>query len=193
MQPYSHVSSLPTAPYAFHAPPPAGMPGASSATPATEAMLLSQILGRDQGDSLPQQQQQQQPQQQQRMPLVNPSLRPIVAPTVIVRPQSGIPQPGAPPAPAPSSQAPAVSPAQFTQALFADAPMASEADRREIEEFLTGQRVQPNPGVGPVRQIILSQREDQTYTEQILFEINYLHGTWKKLRRRIPLPHHPTN
>jgi hypothetical protein len=58
-----------------------------------------------------------------------------------------------------------------------------------LAQFLGGNRTNPNPELGPIRQILLNEDHKihpsgVPYVEQIIFEINYQTGTWKKLRRK---------
>eukprot|EP01117_Protostelium_nocturnum_P007347 TRINITY_DN2629_c0_g1_i3.p1 TRINITY_DN2629_c0_g1~~TRINITY_DN2629_c0_g1_i3.p1 ORF type:complete len:788 (+),score=365.51 TRINITY_DN2629_c0_g1_i3:108-2471(+) len=63
-------------------------------------------------------------------------------------------------------------------------------NRKLIQDFLNGNRDNPSPSTGPLRQILINfdKRTDEEpgyITEQsIIFEINYENGTWRKLRRK---------
>jgi hypothetical protein len=134
----------------------------SSSASDSDAMLLSQVL-RNAGE----------PQRNPYDPTPSPHLVPLQARPIQPTPPTTQP-------PAQSNSVPT------TQSLFEGANMVSPNERRIIEEFLSGQRLTPDAGEDHVRQILLSQRPEPGYVEQILFEINYAQGTWKKLRRRIP-------
>jgi len=80
-----------------------------------------------------------------------------------------------------------------TESLFEGANQLNDEDKMTIQTFLTGNRTNPFPSQGAIRQITLRSEMKtvpdgsgtfSTYVEQLIFEINYEHGTWRKLRRR---------
>jgi hypothetical protein len=63
----------------------------------------------------------------------------------------------------------------------------SPEDKAIIVQFLSGNRVNPHPEKGPVRQFLLNETIADGIQEQIVFEINYSTSVWRKLKRRRPL------
>jgi len=76
------------------------------------------------------------------------------------------------------------------EGLFDNVNQLSTSDRQLIIDFLSGNHENPNSADEPIKQIILHQEVVvspdgcQTVFEQLIFEINYLKGTWRKLRRK---------
>lgn len=75
------------------------------------------------------------------------------------------------------------------EGLFDQANQLTSENKNLIVNFLSGNRNNPNPDQGPVRQILLNledrfNNENMPFTEQLIFEINYDTGTWRKIRRR---------
>lgn len=100
--------------------------------------------------------------------------------------------------PNPSNNIPSLQPQpQVTQpttedilaSLFENANCVNEEQRRLVSEFMYGKsKVAPDPN-NPISQLLLHEEQLHTddgrlWSEQILFEINYNSGTWRKLRRR---------
>lgn len=72
--------------------------------------------------------------------------------------------------------------------LFDQANRLTESNRQILINFLSGQVMQA-PDADAVRQILLNEEEkvnevNGKYLEQIIFEINYSTGSWRKLRRK---------
>lgn len=78
--------------------------------------------------------------------------------------------------------------AQIPDNLFEQSNALSESDKHEIVQFLTGPR--NNPTSDPAKQFLLHQeiksnpQNSANVLEQLVFEINYQVGTWRKLRRK---------
>lgn len=75
--------------------------------------------------------------------------------------------------------------------LFEQSNALSAEHMKVILAFLAGTRVNPYPHLGNVVQFLLHQEDKVTpdanqtpYIEQLIFEINYETGTWRKLRRK---------
>lgn len=68
--------------------------------------------------------------------------------------------------------------------------MLTPENRALIQSFLSGNRQNPEPASGPVKQIVIhferkiEPETGQNVAEHIVFEMNYELGTWKKLRRK---------
>jgi len=87
-----------------------------------------------------------------------------------------------------------VAPVITTESLFEYSNQLTQENKQIILQFLSGNRVNPDPGSGAVRQILLNYEKkinpqnNTPYLEQLIFEINYENGTWRKLRRKRNLP-----
>lgn len=106
---------------------------------------------------------------------------------------------GNPPNPHPPNNIPtlptqpvAPSTEDILSSLFENANRVNDAQKAVVSDFMYGKsKVPPDPN-NPISQLLLHEEEIKTddgrlWSEQILFEINYTSGTWRKLRRRKPL------
>jgi len=109
--------------------------------------------------------------------------------------------PAAIPPPKQAAVAPKLSAANpSAETLFEQSNVLSAEHKKVILAFLAGNRVNPYPHLGNVVQFLLHQEDKVTpdsnqtpYMEQLIFEINYETGTWRKLRRkRMSQPTAPT-
>jgi len=88
-----------------------------------------------------------------------------------------------------AQQQPAQPPAAAVPGNLLDqANKLSDTDRQLLVAFLNGESPGQLPTQG-VRQILLNEEEKageggSRYLEQIIFEINYQNGSWRKLRRK---------
>ena len=74
------------------------------------------------------------------------------------------------------------------ESLFDQSNVLSAEHKKVILAFLAGTRVNPYPHLGQVVQFLLHQEDKVTpdanktpYMEQLIFEINYETGTWRKV------------
>lgn len=125
---------------------------------------------------------------------VSSKMQPITSSVTIpgVSPiQNGAPTlrpPGVIPPPKQSTVAPKPSANPSPESLFDQSNMLSVEHKKVILAFLAGNRVNPYPHLGQVVQFLLHQEDKVTpdanktpYTEQLIFEINYETGTWRKV------------
>ncbi|PRP85468.1 hypothetical protein PROFUN_06837 [Planoprotostelium fungivorum] len=107
--------------------------------------------------------------------------------------KTSTPPPQAPPTthpPRPTLTPPPKQPSTLND-LFEDSTnMLTAENRHLIQSFLSGNRQNPDPLSGPIRQIVIhferkqEPESGQMVAEHIVFEMNYEAGTWKKLRRK---------
>lgn len=114
-------------------------------------------------------------------PLMNYPSLPDYIPTI--PPPSNLFQPVS----VPTSNLPSFN--QSIDSLFDQANQLTPANKQTILNFLSGDRINPNPEK-PVQQFLLNLEKKinpengVAFIEQLIFEINYEKGTWRKLRRK---------
>lgn len=103
---------------------------------------------------------------------------PTALPTPVIRPPSATPSA--------TASGPAHNAAQI--AALIEGNKISAVERETLTRFLSGDR--SSGGDVPVRQVVLNEETKQnptggSYVEQIVFEVNFTTGQWKKLRRKL--------
>jgi len=74
--------------------------------------------------------------------------------------------------------------------LFEQANQLTPENKEIIVQFLSGNRANPTPDDGAVKQIQLNFEQkvnpenNTAYMEMIIFEIDYSSGSWRKFRRK---------
>jgi len=78
--------------------------------------------------------------------------------------------------------------------LFEQANQLTPEHKEIILQFLSGNRTNPTPEEGPIKQLQLNFEQkinaenNVPYVEMIIFEINYSNGSWRKFRKKKNLP-----
>ena len=108
-------------------------------------------------------------------------------------PPARTPSPALPPPTTPVAPTTPTQPGQTIvtpDSLLENANSLSTEDRQVVLKFLMGDRTNPNPAQGNIHQILLNfetkvnPQNGGYYQEQLIFEMNYETGTWRKLRRK---------
>eukprot|EP00727_Mastigamoeba_balamuthi_P006505 m51a1_g2475 hypothetical protein (1083) ;mRNA; r:54255-59023 len=177
--------------------PPAVLSSPAAGSPVAAPAMLPQPMALSSSGSTQQQQQQQQQQQHVPQPPSSPQKASLML--AMAFKQHHAPMQGAPQVASPQQQAapaPVMVSAQQTLNQLRQEPSnaLTQEGREAIERFLSGIRDPQPPGT--VRQIPVHAEnrvlEDGTVVcEQIVFEINYDKGVWKKLRKRIKVDSGP--
>lgn len=106
-------------------------------------------------------------------------------------------EPNIPLEPSLQQQHPSVQPPQVDNILENSNKLKNE-EREMIIQFLKGNKNNPFPQYGPVIQILLNEviynsENNKCIVEQLIFEINYDTGNWKKLKRKKAVPKEQIN